>query len=221
MTPRLIIFDLDGTLVEYPFDHFFKRSDEVLVEIGHTTIARDIMQDAFSRFDFFSIFNQQNGENLPDKFWTHFDEYKFPHGAPLPGVHDTLEALSNRGISLAIATARPHQEEIIEEQLEQHGLRKFFTKVISRNSTNTHWTDKTVAIERLCAEHQVKPGDTFMVGDTPSDIISARKVNVGRSVAVLSGGIYRHVLEEHKPDHLIEDVNGLTIILNPKVLDKG
>ena len=50
---KLAIFDLDGTLVEFPREFLFSESERIMKLISHPEVERSVMLESFADFDFF------------------------------------------------------------------------------------------------------------------------------------------------------------------------
>jgi HAD superfamily hydrolase (TIGR01509 family) len=110
---------------------------------------------------------------------------------PMVGVVEMLRGL-DRPYCLAIVTNRSHRE--AEAFLEQQGLAGMFDVVTGREDTwhlKPHPAPVTHTIRRL----GVPPERCLMVGDTASDVVSARRAGA-RTAAVLCGFGTRGMLEE-------------------------
>lgn len=205
---ELIIFDLDGTLVEFPFYYLFQETQRLISEYNNeiTSVDEDILRTCFSDFDYFRFIPESEREGFMEYFWKHFDFGRYPSMSVFPGVFECLELLCSLGNSLAIATARNCSNEEIVAELTKSGLLPYMSHVAVRTDTKLHWADKRPHILQICEKLNVSPHKTIMIGDIPNDIISAKESGVGATVAVLTGGINEEVLKETEPDLILENV---------------
>ena len=213
--PRVVIFDLDGTLVEFHRDYLFSETAKILDKLNHPPVEIDALHASFAAFDFFRFVIDPEPDNFIARFWSHFDWDNFPSAKPIEQARDILKELRQAGIETAVATARLGSADKVREDLQHSGLLDYLTLIVSREDEATHWTDKRGHIETICARFGVSPAETAMVGDIPADIASARACGVGHAVAVLSGGIDPEVLKAHAPDHIIPDISSLLRVLYP------
>ena len=93
------------------------------------------------------------------------------------------------------------------------GFLNHFSYIKPRPGDHIHWTDKRQSIIEVCEKLGVPPKRAVMVGDIPPDITSAKDVGVEKTVAVLSGGIRSHILEQAAPSHIVSGVEALRTIL--------
>lgn len=204
---ELVIFDLDGTLIEFPIEFFLTEAARILPELAHPEVSRELLLHHFSSFDFFGFVDPRlERERFIEQYWRHFDWERFPKPVLLPGVQETLEQLRTNGIHTGIATARPNPPEEVRTDLLPTGLLPFIEAIETRESTVLDWMDKTPQISRLCAAFQVPPERTILVGDIPADVSSAHAAGLAASVAVLTGGIRPDVLTAAKPQLLLSSV---------------
>jgi len=212
-----VLFDLDGTLIEFHHDYLFEQTESILERIGHPVVERETLNECFSAFDFFRFFPEEERDQRVGQFWTHFDWDNFPTPVLLTGVHDTLTQLTAEGIDVAIVTSRFVPEMELRQKLAHTGIVDFMRMVKTRPGDHIHWTDKRASIIEVCATLGVDPAEAVMVGDIPADIQSALDVGIGTTVAVLSGGIKHNILAAARPHHILSHVGELHAALTGKI----
>ena len=116
------------------------------------------------------------------------------------GIRETLEALTNAGVKLIIATSKP--DYLAKVVLDHFGLSNYFTYV-SGAVKDVRSTKTEVILHALEYENITNLNDVIMVGDRKYDVIGARNANI-KVIAVLYGG-YSTLEEfiETKPDYLV------------------
>lgn len=126
------------------------------------------------------------------------------------GIDTLLKRLSERGIVLAVATAKP--EPLAIKVIENLGIMNYFT-CISGATLDKKKNDKidiiASALERLSIK---EPTAVCMVGDRKYDIIAANELGL-KSVAVLYGYGNREEFEESKAGYIVKDVQELEKVL--------
>jgi phosphoglycolate phosphatase-like HAD superfamily hydrolase len=205
----VIIFDLDGTLVEFPHEYLFCETQRILEAFSHPPIERIELEASFAAFEYFRFVEDTVRAEFIRLFNETFDYSKFPPPTPLAGVRETLEHLARSGRRLGIATGRIGNEQQICAELRSTGLLEHVSFVAARKSGDTHWGDKRGQLRLLLSHFGVGPEQASMVGDIPSDISSAKELGFGCTVAVLSGGIAEDVLRRAGPTHLVHDIRDL------------
>ncbi|MCB0324880.1 MAG: HAD family hydrolase [Bdellovibrionales bacterium] len=207
--PKLVILDFDGTLVEFPRDFLFEQALRIVRHLEHPAVERSLLEECFADFDFFRFVSHTNAPGFIELFWQHFDWAGYPQCALLEGAAEFCSFLRTAGVPMALATARIGTEAVLLDSLEYTGLSAHFHCLAGRCGEHQDWQDKVPQIRHVCERVGVSPADAMIVGDIPADIISARAAGVGYSVAVLSGGIRRAVLERTQPDLIVEGVHEL------------
>ena len=125
-----------------------------------------------------------------------------------PGAVAALEKVQQAGVDLAVMTMRRVRE--LEYAFSRYDLRKFFPNnrcyCLSNDYVKTRdVNDKPLLMERALAE--LPPtDDTWMVGDTETDIVTAKRTNV-KVMAVLCGIRDRAQLELNTPNLIVKDLN--------------
>jgi phosphoglycolate phosphatase-like HAD superfamily hydrolase len=205
MIPKLAIFDLDGTLIDPQLDYFASESARILGLLG-VELEIERIRESYQHHAFGSLFPEERGEKLIKDFWQVMWSTPTPVEI-VPGVLDTLELFARRGTHLAIATARPHGEEELRNELAASGLLDWIDIVSTWRGES--WKDKTEQILRICKRVGVDPGESLMAGDLPVDVISAKAAECHWSVGVLTGGLRREILEKLEPRILTNAVSDI------------
>ncbi len=125
---------------------------------------------------------------------------------PFPNVSATLETLSSKA-KLALVTMRAFPKENIMKELEDFGIAKYFTYVVTALDTDKP-KPSPEALTKCVEVLDVKMRDCIIVGDSISDV-RAGKAAGSKTVAVLSGIFSHKELAEEKPDLIIDDITAL------------
>ena len=125
INPELIIFDLDGTLVDFPKDFLLTEAERIIPLTKYKVPSREKLEEYFSSFNFFGFAN--NDQEVVDIFWEKFDWESFPKSKPFDFTIDVLSQLKKLNIKMAIATARTSKEGELSEDLKQSGLSVSYT----------------------------------------------------------------------------------------------
>ena len=202
--PELIIFDLDGTLVDFPKEYLFLETKRILPTIGYEVPSVEEMEEYFSNFNFFGFAN--NAQEVIDVFWKDFNWENFPKSKPFPFTLDILEELKKKDIKLAIATARTSSIEELQLDLKQSNMLDFFEITQPRVSQEQDWEDKIPQIEKVLEFTKTDRKKVVLVGDIPADATSGNNAELLASIAVLSGGIKHEVLKASNPSYILNDI---------------
>lgn len=130
------------------------------------------------------------------------------------GAVAALEKVQQAGVDLAVMTMRRTSE--LEYAFNYHDLSRFFPKnrcyCLSSDYVKTRDVDdKPLLMERALVELPAAK-ETWMVGDTEADIITAKNHNV-KVMAVLCGIRDRTQLELYQPDLIVKDLSEAVDIL--------
>ena len=127
----------------------------------------------------------------------------------LPGAQKVIAGLKKKGYKLAIASNRPTKfTNIILRCLK---IKKYFDRVLCADKmkrAKPH-PDILLAIARRLS---VKPAEAFYVGDMTVDILAGKKAGMA-TVAVLTGSHTKKEMARLKPYKIINDISVLPEIL--------
>jgi phosphoglycolate phosphatase len=214
---KLIIFDLDGTLIDSRLD-LVHSVNAALRHIGRPELPEDVIASYVGDGAPILIQRAFGGEIVEDAvvkkglefFLAYYREHKLDHTTVYSGMKETLASIlhsvpsphaGNNGAlrRLAVLTNKPViPARIIVEAL---GLSPFFVQVYGGNSFPTKKPDPAGA-QQLLNEFGAKPEETVMVGDSHVDIETGR--NAGLWTVGLTYGFAPHTLSDPAPDVLVD-----------------
>jgi len=215
----LILFDLDGTLVETApeiFDavndtlRYFKLAEvtqqQVNDWIGHGTRELLIQALAFSGNVPDTTVRASNSLALSvARFDTHYQQRCGTRSQLYPQVRETLTALRGQGVKLAVVTNK--EGRYTDTVLNAHGLTPLLDAVVSGDSFPAKKPDPT-GVQSCLSQFGVSPGRALFVGDSSIDVATAR--NAGVRVWMLPYGYNMgQPIEACAPDRVIADCSAL------------
>jgi pyrophosphatase PpaX len=116
---------------------------------------------------------------------------------PFPGIPELLEWCERSGLLLAIVTSRRSWD--ATEELQRSGLLKHFHAVVAWGDADLHKPDPApvfAALDRLMVN---SPEDAAFIGNSPSDIKSAKSAGC-LSIAALWGTLDEELLLDAGPE---------------------
>ena len=171
---RLLVFDLDGTLVDSRKDlaqatnRLILESDgQPLDEDAVTHMVGEGVERLIARA--FAAAGLRVPDGAVSRFLKVYGECLLVHTRAYPGVPEALEALA-RLTSLAVLTNKPR--ELSEAILLGLGLEAFFGRVLGGDGPHARKPDPE-GLRRLMNDFDVGPGDTLLVGDSRIDLRTA------------------------------------------------
>lgn len=213
---QLVIFDLDGTLIDSKLDlaHAVNatRAYMGLEPLPHELIATYVGNGApvLIRRALGPAAPQDDVDRALEYFLAYYREHMLDYTRLYDGVPETLSRFAAAGRKLAVLTNKPVR--VSNEILKGLGIRGHFFQVYGGNSFEEK-KPSPIGIRTLVQEAGAGLGETLMVGDSAVDIRTARNARV-RSAGV-TYGFQPETLRDTPPDYLLDTFREL----EPLVLD--
>ncbi len=212
---RLLIFDLDGTLIDSKLDLALSvnavRAWMGMPPLEHQRIFSYIGQGApmLIRRALEEGVSEDDIERGVKYFLDYYREHMLDNTLPYPGVREGLEALARRpNTLLTVFTNKP--ERFSKHILEGLDLARFFRQVYGGNSFERKKPDPT-GVETLLREFGCAAHEAMMVGDSEIDVQTAR--NAGIWCAGVTYGLGSDRLADYSPDILVDSLSELPALL--------
>ena len=207
---RLVIFDLDGTLIDSRLD-LVHSVNAALRHIQRPELPDDVIASYVGDGAPILIQRALGGEAVDEAlvrkglefFLTYYRAHKLDHTTVYSGIEEALSAIQNSGNGnprrMAVLSNKPvNPSRAIIEAL---GLGKYFQQVYGGNSFATKKPDPEGA-RKLLEENGVRPEHAVIVGDSHVDIETGR--NAGMWTIGVSYGFAPHSLEESPGDVMVD-----------------
>ncbi|MGI6360030.1 MAG: HAD family hydrolase [Acholeplasmatales bacterium] len=208
---KLIIFDLDGTLldtltditnsVNYTLNRFNKKpktEQEIKYFLGQGP--RYLLENSFGEI--------KNYDEVYQVYDAYYKIHQNDNTKPYPNVKETLEKLKKMNILLAVCSNK--QDEITKSLIEEL-FPGIFAFVIGTSEEFMRKPSSDMP-NHIMASLGVSNDETLYIGDTETDMKTAMNSNV-RAIAVTYGFRSKEELEIYKPYKIINTMEELLDII--------
>ena len=210
---KLIIFDLDGTLVDSGED--IARSVNELLErcarpaLNHSRI-RSYVGDGVRKLLERSLGETSEAElaRAEALYLSIYRRKLLETTRPYPGVIPALEML-RRGHTLAVLTNKPVAESLTI--LEGLDLRRYFRTVCGGDSFS-HKKPDPMGVRFLQEEAGADAAETLLVGDSTIDFSTARNAGIHSCLVRYGMGPWNQATEQ--PDLVVDDLRELASLVH-------
>lgn len=201
----LVIFDLDGTLIDSRLDlaHAVNATRERMgkPQLPHEVIYTYVGNGAPV------LIQRAMGSDAPEAevaaalefFLAYYRAHALDYTVLYPGVRESLEMLQEANVTMALLTNKPIG--ITKMIMEHLKLSDMMFRMYGGNSFEQK-KPHPVGIDTLRAEAQVSREETWMVGDSSVDIQTAR--NAGVPSCGVTWGFQPESLADVPPDILVD-----------------
>jgi len=213
--PRLVMFDLDGTLMDSVPD-LAAAVDKMLMLLGRPPAGvarvRDWVGNGSRVLVRRALAGQLDHDGVADELADEalalfMQAYAGGHEltAVYPGVRDCLDWLRERRGKLAIITNKPAQ--FIEPLLEENGLAGYFDWLVGGDTLPQQKPDPA-ALFWVMDKAGVEPSESLFVGDSRNDVRAAKAATV-RCVALTYGYNHGEPIADEQPALVLDDLREL------------
>ena len=190
MKKRLIIFDLDGTLLNTIAD-IASATNAALLKLGYPTHSDSVIQ-SFVGNGIGKLLEralpedkrtEENKNIIRQHFTAHYDKHNTDLSTPYPGIEEMLFTLHKAGVMLAVAS---NKYQIATEKLVSHyfpGIE--FISVLGQRTGIPIKPDPEI-VHEIMTKANVSKADTLYIGDSGVDMQTAH--NSGIDAVAVSWG---------------------------------
>ena len=204
---KLVIFDLDGTLVDaYPaitssVNYTLKElglppQDKMVIRKSVGWGDRNLLRPFVGRGELekaLLIYRKDHCKALMRKVRL------------LPGARKTLSYLKNKGYYLAVASNRPTRFSMII--IRRLGLNKYFDYILCADKLKTMKPNPEI-LHKIMGRFMVKKAEALYIGDMNIDVQTGKAAGI-RAVAVTTGSSTVRELGKERPFKLIRKISSL------------
>ncbi len=210
----LLVFDLDGTLIDSALD-LALAVNAVRAEAGEEPLEHEriysYVGDGAPMLIRRALGPEASETAVSDGleyFLRYYNDHMLDNTALYPGVREALDAWAAENRAMAVLTNKPVV--FSKRILDGLGVRGLFFEVYGGNSFATKKPDPE-GLHRLIEQAGSSQEKTLMVGDSHVDIQTAR--NAGTAAAGVSYGLQPESFVEHPPDVLVDSMPELVEIV--------
>jgi phosphoglycolate phosphatase len=208
---QLLIFDLDGTLVDSKID-LANSVNATRAYMGMGPLENERVYSYVGN-GAPVLLRRAMGPEMPQEevdralgyFLKYYGEHKLDFTRLYPGVREALDRFRDRGLRMAVLTNKPVKAS--QGIIDGLGVSEHFFRVYGGNSFERKKPDP-IGIERLMEESGVGADGTLMIGDSSVDIQTARNAKV--ACAGVTWGFQPEGLKEDPPDVVVDRMEELT-----------
>ncbi len=211
---NLLIFDLDGTLIDSKLDlaHAVNaaRAHMGLGDLPHPLVFSYVGNGAptLIRRALGPEAGEAQVQEALEFFLEYYRDHMLDYTSLYPGVADTLDVLLQSGKRMAVLTNKPVR--ISKAIISGLGLERHFFQIYGGNSFEQK-KPHPIGIETLLSEAGMGAGHALMIGDSAVDIQTAR--NAGIKSCGVTYGFQPETLAAEPPDFLIDRFEDLPAVI--------
>lgn len=213
MSLKLVIFDLDGTLVDTSEDITnalnYAIKPHGLKPLGVADTIRMVGEGLSKLVE--RMLGEENArlkEDVLKRFIEHYSAHLTDRSRVYPRIREALETLG--GMKKAVISNK--RESLSKRLLVELGISGYFDMIVGSDTT-AEKKPSALPVLHVLSALGVRASEAVMVGDSNYDIEAAKKAGV-KSVAVTYGYRGRELLGE--ADFMLDDIGGLTDLLKEK-----
>ena len=207
MSPPLLVFDLDGTLIDTAPDLVetlnvifareglppvpFAKARKLIGGGARAMIVRGV--EAESR-----LLSATQIERLFDEFIAYYTEHIADRSRPFPGLTETLDTLAQQGHRFAVCTNK--LERLSVRLLQQLDLASRFAVICGQDTFGVQKPDPDV-LRRTILAAGGSPERAILIGDSETDVRTAK--SAGIPIVAVDFGYTERPIAEFQPDRII------------------
>ena len=213
---QLVIFDLDGTLLDTVAD-LANATNQALERCGYPThpveayyqFVGNGINKLFARALPAAHSTEEEVMRIRALFVPYYNEHNADCSRPYPGVVELLETLQERGVQLAVASNKYHEATL---KLVRHFFPSIRFAVIYGQREGVPIKPAPDVVYDILNDTGVAPEQALYVGDSGVDMLTASNAGV-ESVGVSWGFRSIDELREHGAVHIVHEASAIALLL--------
>ena len=212
---RLIVYDLDGTLVDTSRD-ITQAVNYMLAQLDGRLLSVDEVRRYVGRGmrDLVASSLQRDDPMLVDEaermFAAYYAEHLADFSALYPGAQDTLDFFHPR--PQAVLTNKPNP--FSRQLLTSLGVLEYFTDIVAGEHPYPRKPDPTGA-RALMDAVGAAPEETLLIGDSPVDIETGRNAGI-HTIVMTHGFVSAPELRAARPDDVVDSFETLLALVKAR-----
>jgi phosphoglycolate phosphatase len=205
---KLVIFDLDGTLIDSRLD-LIHSVNATLRHFNRPELPGDVVASYVGdgapmlvRRALGDPKDQKFFKQALDFFLAYYREHKLDHTTIYPGIPEALTHIQANGTGRKMAVLSNKPVNPSRAIVDALGLGSFFVRVYGGNSFETKKPDP-LGVRTLLQETGAAPENAMIVGDSSIDVLTGR--NAGIATCGVTYGFAPHTLCEAPPDVIVQN----------------
>ncbi|MFX1466138.1 MAG: HAD family hydrolase [Promethearchaeota archaeon] len=211
---KLIIFDLDGTIIPL-HKRFYAVWSDTITKFNLPNISWDDFMQRIEEDSLMETIDHSIRKAFMKTFLSAYSQYWSPDETTIPGAREVLTQLKKAGFKLALATGRISSIEDLADEMKSLNLNELFDVITAKKSEeetfdNLHLKNKQ--IKYILEKLNIPSSNALIVGDYITDIRSGKLMGL-KTIVVLSSKIAKEILKQEKPDMIIESIKTLSQVI--------
>jgi len=207
MKIRLIIFDLDGTLVD-AYAAINKSFNYAMRKSGYPVQSAAVIRKSVGWGDRKLLAPFVRGKDLKEVlriYRKHHASSLIRHSKLLPGARSVLARLKDKGYKLAVASNRPLKFSRLA--IRSLKLDRYFSYIACADKIG-YAKPKPQILLRILKRFGVKPAEALYIGDMYIDAQAGKNAGI-KTIVVPTGSSSKKEIRKAKPYALVRNLKGL------------
>ncbi len=217
--PQLVLFDLDGTLVDSVKD-LASAAQQTMNSLGHAPPdigkVREYVGNGIERLVHRCLTGRMNADAAPEqferaieRFMADYEQHNAKHSTVYAGVPEGLDAIARSGVRMGCVTNKSAR--FTSPLLEALGLAKYFELVVCGDTT-AHKKPHPAPLIYALGRSSLTPEQALFVGDSSNDVLAARAARMP-VVCVNYGYNHGRDIADSRPDAVLDSLVDLPPLL--------
>lgn len=208
-TPKLVIFDLDGTLLNLPinYDNLRKELKAIFKPFGVETEFKPILDTINVAL---STIKQNQGDGkfqeMSMNVYGTLETYEIAaanEAKLIPNAKETLVKLKQLDLKLAIFSRTGRRA--VVSSLKKTGLEQYFDLIVAREDTKEQ-KPSPEGLKKILNMFGLKAEDAIVVGDHIFDIMAAKELGI-KAIVIQNERISLDTLKEAKAYAIVNNIS--------------